>query len=83
VNSAEAIAFVGLAFLLAKVFGPIGAAMGARLRRPREGARDQRLAAEVDELRTRLAEVEERVDFAERLLARRGEVDQIQGSDIR
>ena len=28
-NAAEAIAFVGLAFLLSKIFGPIGAAIGA------------------------------------------------------
>lgn len=78
-NSAEAIAFLGLAFLLSKVFGPIGAAIGARLRGSRAGAPDHRLASEVDELRTRLAEVEERLDFAERLLTRGGEVDQIPG----
>ena len=29
-NAAEAIAFVGLAFLLAKVFGPIGAGIPTR-----------------------------------------------------
>lgn len=78
-NSAEAIAFVALAFLLSKVFGPIGAAIGARLRGPRAGAPDDRLASEFDQLRTRLAEVEERLDFAERLLTRGGEVDQIPG----
>ena len=54
-NSAEAIAFIGLAFLLAKVFGPIGAAIGARIRGPRVGAPDQVLASEVDQLSTRLA----------------------------
>jgi hypothetical protein len=78
-NSAEAIAFLGLAFLLAKVFAPIAAAIGSRLRGPRDGAPDQQLAVEVDQLRTRLAEVEERLDFAERLLTRGGEVDQIPG----
>ena len=78
-NSAEAIAFIGLAFLLAKVFGPIGAAIGARIRGPRVGAPDHLLDSEVDQLRTRLAEVEERLDFAERLLTRGGEVDQIPG----
>jgi hypothetical protein len=78
-NSAEAIAFVGLAFLLAKVLGPIGAAIGARLRGPRTVAPDHLLASEVDQLRARLAEVEERLDFAERLLTRAGEVDQIPG----
>jgi hypothetical protein len=78
-NSAEAIAFLGLAFLLSKVFGPIGAAIGARLRGPKAVAPDDRLASEVDQMRTRLAEVEERLDFAERLLTRGGEVDQIPG----
>ena len=78
-NSAEAIAFVGLAFLLSKVLGPIAAAIGARLRGPAGGGPDHRLASEVDLLRTRLAEVEERLDFAERLLTRGGEVDQIPG----
>ena len=78
-NSAAAIAFVGLAFLLSKVLGPIGAAIGARLRGPRTGPPDDRLASEVDQLRMRLAEVEERLDFAERLLTRGGELDQIPG----
>jgi hypothetical protein len=83
VNSAEAIAFVGLAFLLAKVFGPIGSAVGARLRSRGDGAPDHRLTAEFDQLRARLAEVEERLDFAERLLARGGEADQTHGSTLR
>ena len=78
-NAAEAIAFVGLAFLLSKIFGPIGAAIGARLRGPRAGGSDRQLASEVDQLRVRLGEVEERLDFAERLLTRGGEVDQIPG----
>jgi hypothetical protein len=78
-NSAEAIAFVALAFLLSKVFGPIGAAIGARLRGPKAGAPDHRLASEVEQLSTRLAEVEERLDFAERFLTRGGDVDQISG----
>ena len=82
-NAAEAIAFVGLAFLLAKVFGPIGAAVGSRLRRRSDDPSDRRLASEVDQLQARLAEVEERLDFAERLLARAGEADQIKGSVIR
>ena len=59
--------------------GPIGAAIGARLRGPRAGGSDRQLASEVDQLRVRLGEVEERLDFAERLLTRGGEVDQIPG----
>jgi len=77
VNSAEAIAFLGLAFVLAKVFGPIGAAIGARLRGRAPTAPDQQLAEELDQMRTRLSEVEERLDFAERLLAGGGAADQI------
>ena len=34
---------------------------------------------EVDAMRTRLAEVEERLDFAERLLARKESTDQLPG----
>ena len=42
-------------------------------------ADDPALAAEVDHLRGRLAEVEERLDFAERLLAQAREADQLPG----
>jgi hypothetical protein len=79
VNAPEAIAFIGLAFVMVKVLGPIGAAVGYRLRGRKDGAPDHRLGLEVDELRTRLAEVEERLDFAERLLTRAVEADQIPG----
>lgn len=68
-NPAETIAFIAFAFVIVKVLGPIGVAIGHRIRGGRDSAPDHRLAVEVDELRTRLAEVEERVDFAERLLA--------------
>ena len=76
-NIAEAFAFIALALVIVKVLGPIGVAIGHRIRGRRESAPDHRLAVEVDELRTRLAEVEERLDFAERLLARGAEADQI------
>jgi hypothetical protein len=58
-------------------FGPIGSAIARRIGgRPEPGdahaqieeVRDG-MTAEVDHLRSRLAEVEERLDFAERLLA--------------
>ena len=39
----------------------------------------QALLGDVDELRGRLAEVEERLDFAERLLAQAREADQLPG----
>jgi Na+/glutamate symporter len=60
------------------LFGPIGSAVARRLAgraEPEEGQAEleqvsERLNTEVHELRGRLAEVEERLDFAERLLAR-------------
>ena len=60
-------------------FGPIGAAIGARIR-PTRHAVDMETLAEVDALRMRLAEVEERLDFAERLLSRTEAMDQLPGS---
>lgn len=61
---------------LAAVFilrGPLGRALGERIGGRRERSDDhetQDLKAEVDELRQQLSEVHERLDFAERLLAR-------------
>ena len=78
-NIAEALAFMALAFVIVKVLGPIGVAIGHRMRGGRDSAPAHRLGAEVDDLRTRLAEVEERLDFAERLLARGAQADQIPG----
>lgn len=60
--------------------GPIGVALGDRLRGgPGIAVPDQRLAGELDQLRSRLVEVEERLDFAERLLARGAGADQLTG----
>lgn len=67
------------------LFGPIGSALGRRLQgRPEPGdaqaeieEMSARVAAEVDNVRARLAEVEERLDFAERLLTRGEEVNQL------
>jgi hypothetical protein len=63
---------------LATVFvlrGPFGRALAERIAgRPRTVAEDpdiQELKREVEELRTQLADVQERLDFAERVLARR------------
>lgn len=60
--------------------GPLGKSIGRMLEAPDENdlARSPQIAelagrvAEMDELRHRLAEVEERLDFQERLLAERG-----------
>jgi hypothetical protein len=78
--------FVLIAVTIAAVkllTGPIGIAIGDRIRGGPRDARNAGLAADVDRLQARLSEVEERLDFAERLLARGGEADQIQGSAIR
>ncbi len=57
--------------------GPFGRALAERISgRPRTGAEDQdvrELKSEVDELRGQLGEVQERLDFAERMLARQDE----------
>ena len=55
--------------------GPFGRAMAERLSgRARSGTEDQdvrELKGEVEELRNQLADVQERLDFAERVLARK------------
>jgi hypothetical protein len=74
----ETIGLVAVVFAAVKIFGPVGAAIGDRLRGRRHEP-DHRLAEELDALREevrqlekmqpRMVELEERVDFAERLLA--------------
>jgi hypothetical protein len=75
----DAVAIVAICVGLVKILGPIVGAVSERIRRGGNGADDTALAAEVDQLRGRLAEVEERLDFAERLLARAREADQLPG----
>ena len=61
--------------------GPFGRALADRLsgKHLQTGSPDdERLAAEVDELRQRLADVEERLDFAERVIARDREKQRIE-----
>ena len=66
---------------LAAVFilrGPLGRALGERIagrggREPTDDRELQDLKGEVEELRHQLNEVQERLDFAERLLARQDE----------
>jgi hypothetical protein len=77
----ETVALVAVLFAGVKIFGPVGAAIADRLRGGRrQGEHAPLLAEEVDALRDRVGqleemqrrmlELEERVDFAERLLAR-------------
>jgi hypothetical protein len=66
-------------------FGPIGAALAQRLCGRRGSINSQtdiddlggRVTAEMDDLRHRLAEVEERLDFAERLLTHDAPANQL------
>ena len=61
-------------------FSPVGKALAERIRsRGGEPAYDPELLAEVQSLRTDVVELQERVDFTERLLARRNEPAQITG----
>lgn len=58
--------------------GPLGRAMADRIAgRHRNAGEDEALRADLDETRQRLVEVEERLDFAERLLAKQRESDRI------
>jgi hypothetical protein len=78
----DAVAVVAISVGLVKILGPIAKAFADRIRGGEAGA-DAALAAEVDHLRGRLAEVEERLDFAERLLAQAREADQLPGGTNR
>ena len=80
----DAIALVALAIGLAKILtGPIGVALAGRIRGGPRVADDSAHLAEVEDLRGRLADVEERLDFAERLLAQAREADQLPGGTHR
>jgi len=70
----------GTLFLLS--VSPVGKAFADRIRaRTHEMAPpDPQVLAELDELRTQVAELHERVDFAERLLAERREAPQLPGN---
>jgi hypothetical protein len=73
------------------LFGPIGSALARRIvGRPEPGDAHAeieeirgRVTDEVDDLRNRLAEVEERLDFAERLLAHGRQADQLPAGEHR
>jgi hypothetical protein len=72
------IAIIVFVLGMAKILrGPVGEALADRVRHGPRSRTDATLMAEMDELKARLAEVEERLDFAERLLAAGREVDQL------
>lgn len=73
----DAIGLAVVCFAFFKIVQAISHAFTVRRQMP--AGPDPELLAEVDALRTRLAEVEERLDFAERLLARSDAQDQLPG----
>jgi hypothetical protein len=73
----DAIGLAAVCFAFVKIVQAIIHAIASR--RQGSGVVDTATLAEVDALRTRLAEVEERLDFAERLLARADTQDQLPG----
>ena len=76
----DGVVAIALAIAMVTIFtGPVGAAIGTWIRRGEPPSDDATLGTEVDHLRGRLAEVEERLDFAERLLAQTREADQLHG----
>jgi hypothetical protein len=76
----ESFALIAIVIGAAKILSPFAGALADRLRGAGSDREpDPRLADDVEHLRARLAEVEERLDFAERLLARGGHTDQIPG----
>lgn len=79
-NAYDTFALIVLVAGVAKLLSPLATALADRLRGAQADREpDPRLADDVEHLKMRLAEAEERLDFAERLLARGGEADQIRG----
>jgi hypothetical protein len=64
---------------IAIAFSPIGRAIADRIRgRGIEAETDPALLTELDEMRAQLSELQERMDFSERLLAKGREGDPLQ-----
>ncbi|TFG53737.1 MAG: hypothetical protein E4H37_02335, partial [Gemmatimonadales bacterium] len=65
------------------VFGlsmsPVGRALAERIRGRPLAQHDPEILAELDEIRADVAELHERVDFTERMLARQNEPEQLPG----
>lgn len=70
----------GGATVAALSFSPVGRAMADRIRGHRAmTGPDPEVLAELDQLRHELTDVQERLDFTERLLAQRREAGQLPG----
>jgi uncharacterized protein involved in exopolysaccharide biosynthesis len=75
----EVIALLALVFGLVKILGPVAQALADRLLGRRQEVSDTAVTAELQAVQDRLAELEERLDFAERLLAKGREAEQLSG----
>ncbi|HEV7364617.1 MAG TPA: hypothetical protein VGN76_02090 [Gemmatimonadales bacterium] len=71
-------AVIAIAGALVLIFRSIATAIGGRMRGS-VASPDPEVLAEIDSLKGRLAEVEERLDFSERLLANVRPADPVQG----
>ncbi len=69
----------GTLFLLS--VSPVGKAFAERLRGHHSATQDPEILDELHQLRQDVAELNERVDFAERLLAQRPEPGLLEGKD--
>ena len=67
----------GTAILLS--FSPVGKAFADRIRRRGMPEPDPEILAELDVLRHEMAELQERMDFTERLLAQQREPQRLEG----
>jgi len=59
--------------------GPLGKAPARRRERRPESSDNEALLHALDEVRGQMADLEERVDFAERMLAQQREPDRLRG----
>ena len=74
------VAIIVICVGLVKIFrSPVGEALADRVRGPSARSSDPVMVAEVQNLKLRLAELEERLDFAGRLLSQAAHGDQLPG----
>ena len=78
VGGAIAVAIIVLAVALGRTVRSLGRSYADRRASAQGGEKpDPALRGEVDDMRQRIVELEERVDFAERLLAKRNEAERL------
>ena len=74
-------ALIALGVVGAVIFkGPVGKALGRRLENGAPRSRRRSTMAELDDMRGRVMELEERLDFTERMLSKAREPERINGA---